>query len=168
MSDVRILERLKSLLTYTPETGFFVRNIALSARYPAGTIAGSVNALGYVQVRIDGKNYTAHRLAFLYMDGAWPEDDVDHINGVRNDNRWVNLRPAVRRVNCENRRTPRSDNISSGVLGVSKDGHPLKKPYRATIQTNGKSIRVGYFATADEAHAAYVQAKRKHHEGNTL
>lgn len=167
MSD-RILERLKLLLTYTPETGLFTRNIALSARYPAGTIAGSMNAGGYIQIRIDGCNHNAHRLAFLYMTGAWPEADVDHISGVRSDNRWVNLRPAVRRVNCENRRTPRSDNFSSGMLGVTKDKRPLKKPYRATIQANGRPIKVGYFATAHEAHAAYVQAKRKHHEGNTL
>ena len=109
--------RLKELLHYDPETGLLT-NVTERGGKKAGATAGALRPNGYVQVCVDYSMYRAHRLAWLYMTGEFPPDDVDHINGVRNDNRWVNLRAATRGENMQNQRGPRS-NSKSGLLGVS-------------------------------------------------
>ena len=104
-------EKLKTLLNYNPETGIFTwkkRN---------QNISGTINNKGYVVIQINNKIYLAHRLAWLYMTGLWPKNDIDHFNQVRTDNRFFNLREATRKENCQNVHKPHPNN-SSGYLGV--------------------------------------------------
>jgi len=161
-------ERLREVVEYDPATGIFTRRIRLAQRHQVGDRADFVSTgtqlKGYRRLAIDSKRYLAHRCAWLYMYGEWPERDVDHINGDRGDNRLANLRDVARRTNLENLRKPRSDN-HTGYLGVI--AHPGGR-FRARIQHNGKGIHIGMYATPDEAHAAYVEAKRRMHEGCTI
>ncbi len=150
-------DRLRELLIYDPATGLFRWRVDRlgyrgNAYVKAGQAADHVEAAGYVVIRIDGKRYKAHRLAFLYMTGAFPPDFVDHINGHRADNRWQNLRPATRSQNGGNRGL--NTRNKTGVKGVYPEG----KRYRAMIQMNGKQSRLGTFDTIAEAQAAYLKA----------
>ncbi|YP_009965997.1 HNH homing endonuclease (ACLAME 27) [Escherichia phage H8] len=108
-----IQERLKELLEYNPDTGLFIRLVAVGNQ-KAGNIAGTLRKDGYIQIKVDGKPYLAHQLAFLYMEGYTPEM-VDHINRVRSDNRWVNLRESNNQENQRNKAT----RSKSGYLGIS-------------------------------------------------
>lgn len=164
-------ERLRELLRYNPETGVFTwrvkRGIAL-----AGSIAGNKNRNGYVNIYVDNRPYRAHRLAWLYVYGSFPKQDIDHINGVRHDNRIANLRDVSTSHNMMNQRRARTDN-KLGLLGVhvrtpERPHHKISKPYRAMIYVAGKRVNVGSFATAEEAHAAYLEAKRRLHPTSTL
>ena len=87
--------RLRNVLTYAPATGIFRWKISASTRAPVGTIAGSRNGRGYRQIRIDGRPYSASRLAWLYMTGKWPNSEISYINGKPSDTRWANLRKAT-------------------------------------------------------------------------
>lgn len=127
---------------------------------------GSVHTSGYVRLRVLGKVQYAHRLAWLLSYGAWPQRDIDHINGVRSDNRLANLRDVSRTANCENQRCAPSSNRSTGVLGVC--WHPGAKKFMASIGVSRKKLYLGLFPTAEEAHQAYLQAKRRLHPGCTL
>ena len=156
-------DRLKQLLSYDERTGLF-HWLANRRFVKQGDVAGSPSvAHGYRIISVDGKNYKAHRLAWLYITGEFPRRDVDHINGSRSDNRWANLRNADDQLNMENRRHAQKNN-SCGYLGVRWD----RGKWRAALQLNGKKINAGRFKTAEEAHAAYVTAKRIHHPGCTL
>jgi hypothetical protein len=96
--------RLKELLHYDPESGAITWASRPSSRVKVGMLAGKVHPTqGYRQVRADKSLYYAHRLAWLYMTGEWPAADVDHINHVRDDNRWSNLRGATRSQNITSR-----------------------------------------------------------------
>ena len=155
-------QRLRELLRYNPETGIFTR--PRPTRYTqAGGDAGRLNNIGYMVVSIDRKKMLAHRLAWLYQTGGWPTAEVDHINGIRTDNRWENLRDVSPSTNQQNRRAPNRNN-SAGLLGVSRE----KKSWVAQIFHDGKRKRLGTFDTPEEAHAAYVAAKRVAHPGCTL
>jgi hypothetical protein len=158
-------EKLKSLLRYDPETGVFTR--LQKAAHNAG--GGTVNRLsGYRTLSVEGKLYYAHRLAFLYMTGAWPEHQADHINGDREDNRWSNLRDATPLVNQQNLVSAQSNNCT-GFLGVSyAPKRRGEKKYVAQLFANGKRRHCTYHETPEAAHAAYLVAKRQLHEGNTL
>jgi hypothetical protein len=155
-------ERLKELLHYDQHTGLFTWVKSPNRFMKLGDIAGS-NASGYLKTRIDGCYYMNHRLAFLYMNGSFPKDMVDHINGVRNDNRWTNLRDATRQMNGQNRR--RAENINkSGLLGVVT----FRNKWVARIRANGKNLYLGIFTCPNEAHQAYLKAKRELHAGCTI
>ena len=138
-------ERLKELLDYNPETGDFTWRKTTGGRL-GGTVAGAIakNA-GYTQIRVDRRKYFAHRLAFLWMTGEWPEDMVDHINRNRADNRWCNLREANRSLNNLN-------NGAKGYCWIAKD-----KKFMAKV--SGRYI--GSFDTEHEARQAYLAAKRE-------
>ena len=110
-------EQLKELLHYDPETGVFKWKIAISHRIKVGDVAGSTNSTGYVHIKIRQKRYKAHRLAWLYNYGKFPEDQIDHINGLRDDNRIINLRAVTRTENARNQFIP--TNNTSGHIGVS-------------------------------------------------
>jgi hypothetical protein len=99
------------------------------------------------------------------MTGEWPQGEVDHINGVPSDNRWSNLRDVGRTKNAQNIRKPKS-NGQSGFLGVSHRKDTGR--YQAFITVERKRKTLGCYATAEAAHAAYLEAKRQLHEGNTL
>lgn len=157
-------DHLRHLLNYNPETGDFRWNRKAMSRRPGSDVAGAVTTGGYIQIQIDGCIYKAHRLAWLFMTGEWPELEIDHINGVPGDNRWNNLRHVDSSINKENRSVARSDN-ASGLLGA----HFHKKHgWRSSIRVRGKVIHLGYFASADEASSAYLQKKRELHDGCTI
>jgi hypothetical protein len=158
-------ERLKELLHYDPETGVFTNRATRNQLAKAGTEAGFVTSpQGYRSIGIKGRQYRSHRLAWLYVYGAWPEGDIDHINGVCDDNRIANLRDVSTSENCQNQRTVRS-NSKSGLIGA-RQFRPGK--WQSQIKVNGRCIHLGTFYSPEEAHAAYIAAKRKYHPMNTL
>ena len=152
------LERLRQLLIYEPATGIFYWAIERPG-IKKGSRAGTVNPQGYEQVGIDRIHVLSHRLAWFYMYGEWPEPFIDHINGVRNDNRLSNLRVASRAENSRNYRKQRkSKNRYKGVSYCSFYGK-----YVANIQANGKRKFLGYFADEEEARSVYVKAAKELH-----
>ena len=121
----------------------------------AGRIVGArARQKGYPTVNIRGKCYRLHRLAFLWMNGRWPDGDVDHINHDREDNRWSNLREVSRRENCRNRSA--DGRSTSGLTGVS--WFKRDKKWRAQLSRGGKNTHIGYYDTPEDAHAAYRAA----------
>lgn len=151
-------ERLLQFLTYDPDTGVFRRVFDGTKGMRAGDVAGGVNPNGYWVIRIDGVSYSAHRLAWLYVYGEWPDQQVDHTNAVKDDNRIANLRDLSPSANQQNRKTPLPNN-KLGVLGVS----PRKGKFRARITVEGRVIELGKFATLEKAESAYLQAKQQMH-----
>lgn len=157
--------RLKELLHYDPDTGVFTWRVNVGSRAKAGAPAGTkCESLGYYFIRIDNQRRPAHRLAFLYMEGALPVKFVDHINGDGFDNRWTNLRHATPEMNSENQRAARGDNKSTRLLGA----YPNGKRYCAKITVKGKVLCLGTYDTPEEAHQAYLTAKRELHAGCTI
>ena len=157
--------RLKEALSYDPATGIFTclihRRIAR-----AGSVVGCLNgAGGYVVIGIDGTLHYAHRLAWLYMTGSWPAVLIDHRDGDRRNNAWSNLREANFSENMQNRLKPTKAN-KSGFLGVTWD--KVTKSWRSAVTLNKKRHHLGRFKTAEEAHAAYIKAKREMHSHNNL
>lgn len=151
--------RLKELLHYDPETGVFKWLVHLGTSRVGG-VAGSLRHDGYLTVMLDHKRYATHRLAFIYMLGGFPEYDVDHINGVRDDNRWVNLRAVSCSENNQNLGEAQLNN-QSGFLGVGFNKRTGN--YYARICTNYKQKHIGCFPTPELAHAAYLEAKGNLH-----
>ncbi|WP_186378113.1 HNH endonuclease [Yersinia rochesterensis] len=144
---------LRKILNYSSETGLFTW-IKASGTRGAGSIAGSENKKGYVQICIRKTPYRAHRLAWMYVNGAMPAFDIDHINGVRNDNKISNLRLATPSQNQHN--TSKSKNNRSGYKGVYFNKRDKK--FVAQIMVNRKRVAIGYYLSADEAHKAYQKA----------
>jgi len=131
--------RLRELFHYSPETGEFTRLVKTASRVNIGDIAGCDNGKGYLQIGIDSKLYFAHRLAFLYMLGEFPDHDTDHVNHVRHDNRWKNLRACDRLTNRRN--ASLSKNNTSGVTGVS--WARKSERWYAQIMVDRKVIQLG-------------------------
>ena len=156
-------ERLKEVLHYDPETGIFVWRVSPTNCVRLGSAAGTHNK-GYIQIRVDGTIYHAHRLSWLYMTGRFPKDQIDHINRVRDDNRFINLREASSGQNAQN--TAKRQNNKSGFLGVSWNKECSK--WLVHITENYKTISVGYFADKNDAYAAYLTAKKKLHLFNPI
>ncbi|HEY7298669.1 MAG TPA: HNH endonuclease signature motif containing protein [Xanthobacteraceae bacterium] len=148
-------EQVRKLLHYAPETGLFYWRVSRGGA-AAGTQAGSPHAHGYVVIRLDGVNHYAHRLAWLYVHGEHPTEEVDHRNGNRADNRIANLRQSSRAQNAQNTwRRYRT----TGFKGV--DWH--RRKWRARIVVSGTRIHIGYYPTAEKAAAAYDEAARLHY-----
>lgn len=156
--------RLREVLSYDPESGEFRWKVRLSARSVIGEIAGTTDERGYIRICIDRNIQRAHRLAWLYMHGAWPAQEIDHLDGDKQNNRIANLRDVARAVNQQNQRSANRQS-RSGLRGVKL--HKTGK-WHARIWANGRSESLGLHDTADLAYAAYLKAKRQHHEGNTL
>ncbi|MCI0562050.1 MAG: HNH endonuclease [Nitrososphaera sp.] len=148
-------DRLKEVLCYDPETGLFIRRVTLSNRAIQGHVAGYTDKrFGYVRICIDYRMYPAHALAYLYVLGEWPEEDIDHINMDRADNRWRNLRKASRSQNMANIRAHRDN--TSGVKGVTWDR--ARGKWVAQIYIKGKKIHLGGFTNIEDAKEAYAAA----------
>lgn len=148
------VQRLRELLDYDPETGVFTWRVRRGGAAVAGSVAGSIRDDGYRDIKVDGPNYMAQRLAWLYMTGSWPTDEIDHKNCVRADNWWENLREATHSQNTKNALT-RRDN-TSGFKGVSF--YKRNSRWQARIKHAGRQRHLGYFDTAAEAHAVYRAA----------
>lgn len=151
--------RLRELLHYDPDTGVFTWIKSRSNRRTSGLETGPNLHRGYRRVRLDGHLYMAHRLAWLYVYGRWPQQCIDHINGVKSDNRIANLRDVSHSENLQNQRNLRSDN-SSGFPGVSPAGAGR---WQAHIKASGVHFFLGHFVHAGDAHAAYLEAKARLH-----
>lgn len=144
-------QRLRELLDYDPDTGTFrwrnrpVGNGAFKPEYRAGA-----ESHGYTTISVEGERFFASRLAWLYMTGKWPDNEVDHINGRPADDRWSNLREATRSQQVMNT-SLRIDN-KSGSRGViwSKS----KNKWRAFVNLKGRQFHCGYFDTIKEAKAS--------------
>jgi hypothetical protein len=157
-------EKLKEFLEYDRCSGLF-KWIISKGSAGKGRIAGKAHDFGYVLIRIDQKGYYAHRLAWLYEYGSFPQGHVDHINGNPNDNRLENLRIASNTENMQNIKGVNKNN-SSGFLGVSF--HKRSGKYRADIRVKSKKKWLGFFETAELAFAAYMAAKRQYHPFSNL
>jgi hypothetical protein len=151
-------ERLRELLHYDPETGVFTRLSCPYRRDREGQVAGSKRLDGYWAIVIKGDVHFGHRLAWLYTFGVWPTKQVDHINGVRDDNRLNNLREATNAENQQNRKTNVGQDESSRGTRHRKNGR-----WAAVINVNGQRKSLGYYGTQEEARKAYVTAKEKLH-----
>lgn len=163
-------EQIEHLLDYDRETGIFRWRVALNGRIRVGQQAGTLNhPLGYVNIRIGRVYVQAHRLAWFLHYDVWPDHtlDIDHINGDRKDNRIQNLRLLNRSHNVQNRYGPNKNN-KSGKLGVYYKQKVRGKPWYSVIRVDDKQIFLGYFATAEEAEQAHLEARRKFYAGNCL
>lgn len=153
-------ERLREALDYNPLTGEFRWLVTLSNRAPAGKLAGTIEPRdGYRKISVDGVDYRAGRLAFLWMTGQWPDPEVDHINRVAGDDRWENLREATRSQNNGN--VGRRSHNTSGLKGVFASSSK-KNPWCARIFIKKCARYLGTFRTQEEAHAAYMAAAVAH------
>lgn len=157
-------ERLRELLHYDPETGIFTW-IPDSSTYRNTRLvtAGFIASSGYHIIKISETAFKAHRLAWMYAYGSLPVGVIDHINGIKSDNRIANLRDVTSTTNLENQKTAHSNN-KLGLLGVTR----FRKRYAAHIRINKILYFLGSFATPELAHAAYLAAKRERHEGCTI
>ena len=151
-------EKLRELLHYEPETGIFTRKVSTSNQVKASDIAGSVNGGGYLQIKMLSRTHKAHRLAWLYVYGAWPTDQIDHINRIRTDNRISNLREVSHKQNGQNR--SKSSHNTSGHPGVS--WYKRISKWVAQIRHNYKHIYLGSFTTVEEAIAARKAGELKY------
>lgn len=151
--------RLRELLSYDPLTGELIRR-------SDGSTATRAHSRGYLSVSVDSVSHLAHRLAWLYMTGSWPREQIDHVNGTRTDNRFANLRDVSASVNYQNKRSAISSNRSCGLLGVTWDASRGK--WKAAIRVDGRNRFLGRFDRPDEAHATYLDAKRRMHPGCTI
>ena len=150
-------ERLKELISYDPETGEVKWLVSTSNRVRTGDVSGTRARGQYVKVMINSVIYAVHRLAFLYMEGSFPPEDVDHINGKKDDNRWCNLRAVSRSENMRNQRLSRRN--TSGVIGVYF--HIPTGKWMAYINVNKKRTHLGLFVDKDDAAKARRVAESK-------
>lgn len=151
-------ESVAAYLDYDPDTGIIRRRVR-GGKVPAGAIAGFLSGQGYRIIRVCGAQTQAHRLAWLLHYGEWPAREIDHINGVRDDNRIINLRLATRTENNWNTRA-RADN-TSGFKGVYY--HKTNNRWVAKIQRDGRRLFLGCFPTKEAAAAAVIAVRADLH-----
>lgn len=147
--------RLKELVSYDSLTGIFAWNKNIKGGAKTGEQVGSIFNTGYVYLGLDGKSYTAHRMAWLYVYGILPKL-LDHINRDRTDNRLCNLRSASHSENGHNSNLKSTN--TSGYTGVSK----VREKWNAYITVDRKRFNLGYFKTPEAANTAYMKAKALH------
>jgi hypothetical protein len=148
------LQRLYELLEYDESTGVFTWKKPCNkySRVAPGDKAGGVTEKGYIRIRVDGIKIMAHRLAWFYVYGEWPKRSIDHRNGVRADNRLSNLRDVEHWQNLRNR-------VGRGTSKVNRGGKWMAK---ITVERGVKKY-LGVFDTEEEAHQAYLEAKKQYH-----
>ena len=157
------LDSLRKCLSYDKDTGHFIwlESSSRANGHQKDDRADKQRSGGYYRVKLSGKVYYAHRLAWFMSYGTWPEGQLDHKDGDKSNNRLSNLRLATPVQNSTNQKTPA--NNTSGVKGV----HWIKKKKRwqAQITNNGKQIRLGYFVNFDDAVEARKAAEQIYHRG---
>lgn len=154
-------EQVRSILAYDPDTGLFVWKRTENRALNVGDRAGCLHPRGYVHIKIGKYSYAAHRLAWLFVHGQWPKEQLDHRNGIRSDNRIANLRP------CSG---PAENNQNTRIYGSNRSGFPgvgwrkASGRWRARINVCGKQYHLGAFDTPEEAECAYLSAKARMHD----
>jgi len=164
-------EYIKLILDYDPSTGMLTHKTRARSLFScsrqckiwntqnAGNVAGSKKQTGYIAIAIgEGRTTGAHRLIFLFMTGRLPSNEVDHINGIRDDNRWENLRAVTGPENMRNQKMHSTN--TTGVCGVSWNTRVNK--LKALVTVNRKQIFLGYYDTIFDAAAARISAQNKH------
>lgn len=149
-------QKLQEVYDYNEETGEFKYRITTANGF-AGDLATQKHSAGYLSVAINKKSYLAHRIIFFYKKGYWPEM-MDHINHIKSDNRWCNLREVNNQENTMN--LPLQKNSATGVMGVCL--HRPTGKYRAYIMVNRKHIHLGLFETIEEAKAVRLAASKQY------
>jgi hypothetical protein len=156
-------KKLKAEFWYSRDTGLFVRK-ARCTRSKAATVSGWVMLNGYIGMCFGGKQHYAHRLAWLYQNGELPPCKIDHVNGLRTDNRIGNLRAVSDVLNGQNVRVAHRDS-KTGLLGVTYE--PSSGRFMAQLWSKGRRWSAR-FDTAQAAHDAYLEKKRQMHPGCTI
>jgi hypothetical protein len=146
-------EYLKSVLHYDTNSGIFTRLAITTNSVKIGDVAGTMRH-GYVMVGVASKQYRAHQLAWFYITGKWPDHEIDHINRIKHDNRWENLRKASRSQNLANS----SVRCASGYKGA----YPKGSRWQSKITVSQSVIYLGSFDTKEAAHSAYCAAADKY------
>lgn len=161
MTDSRLAKltqaRLKQLLHYDSITGLFT-HIEVRRNNNLNKPVGSINSKGYTVIKLEGMSYSGHRLAWLYMTGQWPKDEVDHKDTVKHNNIWENLREANRYQNMQNRGVKQDSKTKVKGVKLTPDN-----TYIATIKFHNNIIHLGTFKTIDEAKASYINAANFYH-----
>jgi len=151
-------QHLKQLVEYDKDTGIFTR-LTPYGDNEIGDIIGFINNRGYMIISLRGKAYLAHRLAWLYITGDDPKEVIDHINQIKSDNRFSNLRDITFSRNLRNSSLNKRNKL--GVTGVSfREG--TKNPYVAKIMVDYKTIHLGRFKTLKKAKKARKKANKKY------
>jgi hypothetical protein len=156
-------DELRTALAYDANLGTFTWIIRPSKAVKIGYIAGTLDDKGYVLIGVNKHVYKAHRLAWLYVTGEWPNGLIDHIDGNKSNNSFTNLRVVNESGNSQNVRRPNKRN-KSGFMGVIF----FQNKWRANITHAGKTHWLGDFSTPEEAHKKYIEAKRKFHIACTI
>ena len=151
---------LKELLFYSVITGeFYWLKLSANNQVKVGDVAGALTKSGYKQISVNGKLYLAHRLAWFWVTGEWPKNDIDHKNGIPNTNYWLNLRDATKSQNQYNRKI--NSNSKSGIKGVY--WCKTNKKWKAQIQHGKKCISLGYHETLENARIERSKAEKTLH-----
>lgn len=153
-------QTLTRILAYDPATGVFTWKAPLSNRVKVGEVAGQIDHHGHRNINANGVRYGAARLAWFYIHGEWPADEIDHINLIKDDNRISNLREATRQQNVRNVGMRRHN--TTGFKGVTRHSQHRHK-FCAQITIDGKPKYLGIFDTPEEAQAEYAAASQLHH-----
>lgn len=157
MPDTLTQEALRDIISYDPATGDFIKLKCRRSDW-IGKKAGFINNKGYRVISINNKQYLAHRLAWLYLNGYWPHE-IDHRDGDKQNNIFSNLRDATDSQNMHNQGKRRHN--TSGFKGVTYNRNASK--WLAQIKINWKNKYLGLFDTPEDAHKAYCEAAQKHH-----
>jgi len=156
------IQQLRQIFDYNPDTGELFRKLKKGLVKQKQSLSSN----GYARVGVFSRRIHAHRIIWAWVNNELPSNlDIDHINGNRSDNRIKNLRAVDRSTNLQNIKGPRKDNKSTGILGAYKYG---KNKFASRIRVRGKDVYLGTFVSAEAAHQAYMEAKRKYHEGAVL
>jgi HNH endonuclease/AP2 domain len=155
MNHLFTQKELQEILDYNVHTGIFMwRKQRRGVK--VGVPLGTDNGFGYLRITVLGKSYYAHRLAWFYVEGSWP-DQIDHINGIKSDNSYCNLRDVTVQQNAQNKIFPQKTSKSQ-ILGVS--WHKKAKKWQAHICIYKERKYLGLFASVEEAQQAYLNEKR--------
>ncbi|HEE9786221.1 TPA: HNH endonuclease [Enterobacter soli] len=146
-------ELLKELLHYNPETGIFTWAKSIGQRAQVGRTAGTRTPSGYIKISLSRKLYSARRLAWLYMTGSWPENEIDHVDNNLSNNVFSNLRAATKSQNAQNRGNRRG--TKSRYKGVRFDSQRNKWVACIWLHSLKKEKRIGFFSSEEEAAKAY-------------